>query len=40
MNKNMTVMQDQMNYMRSDIGVLRHSIARPLSIFNRMPIPF
>lgn len=40
MNKNMTVMQDSMSWMQRDLTILRASFAKPMSIINKMPVPF
>lgn len=39
MNKNMTTMQDSMQWMQRDLTILRSSFAKPLSVFNKMPMP-
>ncbi len=39
MNKNMIGMQKSMHWMQRDISILRSSFARPMSLFNSMPIP-
>ncbi len=39
MNKNMTTMQDSMTWMQRDLTILRASFYKPLSVFNKMPLP-
>lgn len=39
MNNNMLGMQESMLWMRRDIATLRSAFARPMGIFNAMPIP-
>ncbi len=38
MNKNMTTMQDSMTWMQRDLTILRASFAKPLRIFNKIPM--
>ncbi len=38
MNKNMANMQDSMQWIKRDINIMRSSIAKPLRIFNNIPM--